>query len=93
MWNQALRYGRSHPIRTTLASVVLVLALAALSGGFIATADPADFAIQLQLDEAGLTDLNPFLLSQTGVDVADGLFRAILPGFLDKQNPKPAKTS
>ena len=45
-----------------------------LSGGFIATANPADFAIQLQLDDARLTDLNTFLLSQTGVDVADGLF-------------------
>ena len=29
---------------------------------------------QLQLDDARLTDLNTFLLSQTGVDVADGLF-------------------
>jgi len=46
----------------------------ALSGGFLATANPADIAVQLQLDDAKLTDLNPFLLSQTGVDVADGLF-------------------
>jgi hypothetical protein len=45
-----------------------------LSGGFIATADPADFAVKLQLDDAKLTDMNPFLLSQTHVDVADGLF-------------------
>jgi hypothetical protein len=45
-----------------------------LSGGFLSTAKPADFAIQLQLDDAKLTDLNKFLLAQTGVDVADGLF-------------------
>jgi hypothetical protein len=45
-----------------------------LSGGFLSTAKPADFAIHLQLDDARLTDLNKFLLAQTGVDVADGLF-------------------
>ena len=45
-----------------------------LSGGFLSTAKPANFAIQLQLDDAKLTDLNKFLLAQTGVDVADGLF-------------------
>jgi hypothetical protein len=44
------------------------------SGGFISTAQPADFALQLHMDDARLTDLNPFLLSQAGVDVADGLF-------------------
>jgi len=45
-----------------------------LSGGFLSTAKPADFAIQLRLDNAKFTDLNKFLLAQTGVDVADGLF-------------------
>jgi hypothetical protein len=25
--------------------------------------------------------------------LSNGLFRAILPGFLDKQNPKPVKAS
>jgi hypothetical protein len=45
-----------------------------LSGGFLSTAKPADFAIHLQLDDAKLTDLNKFLLADTGVDVADGLF-------------------
>ncbi len=45
-----------------------------VSGSFQSTAKPADFAVHLQLDDAKLTDLNPFLLAQTGVDVADGLF-------------------
>jgi hypothetical protein len=45
-----------------------------VSGGFLGTAKPADFAIRLQLDDAKLTDLNNFLLAQTGVDVASGLF-------------------
>jgi len=45
-----------------------------LSGSFLSTAKPADFAIQLQLDDAKLTDLNPFLLAETRVDVAEGLF-------------------
>jgi hypothetical protein len=45
-----------------------------LSGGFLPTAKPANFAIQLRLEDAKLTDLNKFLLAHTGVDVADGLF-------------------
>jgi hypothetical protein len=45
-----------------------------VSGSFLSTAKPADFAVHLQLDDAKLTELNPFLLAQTGVDVADGLF-------------------
>ena len=45
-----------------------------VSGGFLSTAKPADLAIHLQMDDAKLTDLNKFLLADTGVDVADGLF-------------------
>jgi len=45
-----------------------------ISGDFRAAAQPADGSIQLHLDDARLTELNPFLLASTGVDVADGLF-------------------
>jgi len=45
-----------------------------ISGAFRPTAKQADYAVHLQLDDARLTDLNRFLLANTGVDVADGLF-------------------
>ena len=44
------------------------------SGGFRSTARPVDFDVQLRLDDARLTDLNPLLLAYSGVDVADGRF-------------------
>ncbi len=45
-----------------------------VSGGFRATASPADFDVHFKLDDAKLTDLNRFLKASSGVDVADGLF-------------------
>jgi hypothetical protein len=42
------------------------------SGGFLASAKPADFDVRLKVDDTKLTDLNPLLLSSTGVDVAQG---------------------
>jgi hypothetical protein len=42
------------------------------SGGFLASAKPADFDVRLKVDDTRLSDLNPLLLSSTGVDVAQG---------------------
>ncbi len=42
------------------------------SGSFLASAKPADFDLRLKVDDTELTDLNPLLLSSTGVDVAQG---------------------
>ncbi len=42
------------------------------SGGFLASAKPADFDVRLKVDDARLSDLNPLLLSSAGVDVAQG---------------------
>lgn len=42
------------------------------SGGFLALAKPADFDVRLRVDDTRLSDLNPLLLSSTGVDVAQG---------------------
>lgn len=47
-----------------------------LSGQMRTTAIPADFAVQLRLNDARLRDLNRFLLAYAGVDVAEGLFSA-----------------
>jgi len=44
------------------------------SGAFQPAADPADFEVKLQLEDARLADLNGLLLSSWGVDVASGLF-------------------
>lgn len=46
----------------------------ALSGGFRPTASPADFDVRLKLDGANLVDLNGFLMSYAGFDVAEGVF-------------------
>jgi hypothetical protein len=45
---------------------------AVFSGGFLASAKPADFDVRLRVDDARLSDLNPLLLSSAGVDVAQG---------------------
>ncbi len=45
-----------------------------VSGGARPTASPADFDVQLKLDDAKLPALNGFLQAHAGVDVADGLF-------------------
>ena len=42
------------------------------SGGFMASAKPADFDVRLKVDDARLSDLNPLLLSLAGADVAQG---------------------
>lgn len=47
-----------------------------ISGGIQSTAHPVDMTLRLQLDGARLTDLNPFLLANVGVDVAAGEFSA-----------------
>jgi hypothetical protein len=47
-----------------------------VSGEFQPTTRPLDFAVQLQMDDARLADINDFLLGQAGVDVADGQFSA-----------------
>ena len=47
---------------------------AVVSGGFLASAKPADFDVRLKVDDARLSDLNPLLLPLTGVDVAQGKF-------------------
>ena len=44
------------------------------SGSFQTTASPVDFQAQLKLDDARLTDLNPFMKAHTDVDVAGGQF-------------------
>jgi hypothetical protein len=44
-----------------------------LSGLFQPAADPVDFSVRLQLDDARLPDLNDCLLARWGVDVAEGL--------------------
>ena len=45
-----------------------------ISGGFLSTAKAADFDLHLQMKDAQLPALNPFLLSYAGVDVAEGRF-------------------
>jgi len=47
---------------------------ARLAGEFQPNGKSADFALRLQLDHAALPSLNGFLLANTGVDVAAGLF-------------------
>jgi hypothetical protein len=47
-----------------------------VSGMFQPTAEPVDFTVRLQLDDARLPDLNNCLLAQWGVDVAEGLVSA-----------------
>jgi len=46
------------------------------SGNFHPNAKAADFQVQLRLDQARLTDLNPYFLAEAGVDVAAGQFSA-----------------
>ncbi len=45
-----------------------------VSGGFLSTAKAADFDLHLKMKDARLPDLNRFLLSYAGVDVAEGRF-------------------
>lgn len=45
-----------------------------VSGSATVMANPADFAVHLQMDQARLTDLNGLLMAHAGVDVAEGSF-------------------
>ncbi len=45
-----------------------------ISGGFLSAAEAVDFDLHLQMKEAQLPALNPFLRSYAGIDVAEGRF-------------------
>jgi hypothetical protein len=68
--NQALQGGSTFQAQSAFMGCGSTL----VSGGIRSTASPVDMNLRLQLNDARLTGLNPFLLAHLGVDVASGRF-------------------